>query len=67
MIATNQGSKWFFVYGFEKNDKSNIGDNELKALKILALDLLGRNQSQIDEAISLGKLEEICHGSQNKS
>jgi len=62
LIATNQGSKWFFMYGFEKNDKSNIADNELEGLQDLAKDLLTRTQVQIEEAISAGKLEEICHG-----
>ena len=62
LIATNQGSKWFFMYGFEKNDKSNIADNELEGLQDLAKDLLARTQVQIEEAISAGKLEEICHG-----
>ena len=62
LIATNQGSKWFFMYGFEKNDKSNIADNELEGLQDLAKDLLARTQVQIEEAIAAGKLEEICHG-----
>ncbi len=63
LIATNQDSKWFFMYGFEKNDRSNIAPNELEGLQDLAKDLLARTHSQIDEAISAGKLEEICHGS----
>ena len=58
----NRGSKWFFMYGFEKNDKSNIADNELEGLQDLAKDLLARTQVQIEEAIAAGKLEEICHG-----
>jgi hypothetical protein len=62
LIATNQGSKWFFMYGFEKNDKSNIADNELEGVQDLAKDLLARTQVQIEEVISAGKLEEICHG-----
>lgn len=62
LIATNQGSKWVFMYGFEKNDKSNIADNELEGLQDLAKDLLARTQAQIEEAIAAGKLEEICHG-----
>lgn len=62
IIATNQGSKWFFVFGFEKNDKSNISRHELEVLQDLAKDLLGINQTQIDEAVAKGTLEEICHG-----
>jgi hypothetical protein len=62
IIATNQGSKWFFVFGFEKNDKSNISKHELEVLQDLAKDFLGINQTQIDEAVAKGTLEEICHG-----
>jgi len=62
IIATNQGSKWFFVFGCEKNDKSNISKHELEVLQDLAKDLLGINQTQIDEAVAKGTLEEICHG-----
>ncbi len=62
IIATHQGSKWFFVFGFEKNDKSNISKHELEVLQDLAKDLLGINQTQIDEAVAKGTLEEICHG-----
>ncbi len=63
LIATNQDSKWFFMYGFEKNDRPNIAPNELEGLQDLAKDLLARTHAQIDEAISARKLEEICHGS----
>ncbi|MEI8162138.1 MAG: type II toxin-antitoxin system RelE/ParE family toxin [Betaproteobacteria bacterium] len=29
LIATNKGDRWFFVFGFEKNERANIGDDEL--------------------------------------
>jgi hypothetical protein len=32
LIATNKGSRWFFVFGFEKNDRANITADELGAL-----------------------------------
>lgn len=31
----------FFVYGFAKIERANISDKELKALKLLAIQLLG--------------------------
>lgn len=67
LIASNLGSKWFFVYGFEKNERANIAINELEALQELSIDLLNQTHSQIDDAIAHGKLEEICHGQKNKS
>ncbi|MFM6961322.1 type II toxin-antitoxin system RelE/ParE family toxin [Polynucleobacter victoriensis] len=67
LIASNLGSKWFFVYGFEKSERANIASNELAALQEIAIDLLSQTHSQIDDAIAHGKLEEICHGQKNKS
>lgn len=67
LIASNLGSKWFFVYGFQKNEKANIAHNELEVLQELAEDLIYQSHSQIDEAIAKGKLEEICHDQKNKS
>lgn len=48
LIATNKASKWFFVFGFEKNDRANITENELAALQELAQELLVRTVKQLD-------------------
>ena len=61
LIATNKENRWFFVYGFEKNDRANISDDELEALKDLAEQLLVRTGKQLTEALNDGTLTEICH------
>ena len=61
LVATNKGSRWFFIFGFEKNDRANISDSELEALQDLAKDLLVRTGSQLDLAVQEHALEEICH------
>jgi len=61
LVATNKGNRWFFVYGFEKNDRANIADDELEALKELAEQLLARTGKQLAEALNDGTLSEICH------
>ena len=61
LVATNKGNRWFFVYGFEKNDRANIADDELEALKELAEQLLARTGKQLAEALKDGTLSEICH------
>jgi hypothetical protein len=61
LIATDKGNRWFFVYGFEKNDRANIADDELAALKELAELLLARTGKQLAEALNDGTLSEICH------
>jgi hypothetical protein len=60
LIATNKGNRWFFVFGFEKNERANIADDELEALQELATHLLARTGRQLDEAIQDGSLQEIC-------
>lgn len=61
LVATNKGNRWFFVFGFEKNDRPNITDDELEALQDLAGQLLARTGRQLDEAVVDGSLQEICH------
>ncbi|HDR8956201.1 type II toxin-antitoxin system RelE/ParE family toxin [Burkholderia vietnamiensis] len=65
LIATNKGTRWFFMFGFEKNERSNISDSELDALQSLAADLLARTSGQLDLAVADGTLQEICHGDQS--
>ena len=61
LIATNKGSRWYFVFGFEKNERDNIEPDELAALKRLATDLLKLADNHLDTAIRAGALTEICH------
>lgn len=61
LVATNKGNRWFFVYGFQKNDRANIEDDELEALRDLAVQLLARTGRQLDEAVEDGSLQEICN------
>ncbi|MBO9537910.1 type II toxin-antitoxin system RelE/ParE family toxin [Herbaspirillum sp.] len=65
LVATNQGNRWFFVFGFEKNVRSNINDSELEALQSLAADLLSKTGAQLDLAVTEGTLQEICNDSQD--
>ena len=61
LVATNKGSRWFFVYGFEKNDRANIAHDELDALQAIAVQLLAITGPQLDRAVEDGSLQEICH------
>ena len=61
LVATNKGNRWFFVYGFEKNDRANIADDELQALQDVAAQLLARTGRQLDVAVEDGSLQEICN------
>lgn len=61
LLATNRNDRWFFVFGFEKNKRANISDNELESLKKLAEHLLGLTAAQITTAIEEGALVEVEH------
>ena len=61
LVATNKGSLWFFVFGFEKNDRANIDETERAAFQTLAADLLARTSAQLNLAVEDGTLLEICH------
>jgi hypothetical protein len=58
LLATDR-SRWFFVYGFRKNERSNISWRELDALRELAIDLLALSESQIDDQTKGGAFSEI--------
>jgi hypothetical protein len=61
LVATNNGNRWFFLLGFEKNERANISADELVALQDLAQQLLARSWKQLDAAVTDGSVEEICH------
>lgn len=60
LVATNKGTRWFFVFGFEKSDRANISAEELEALQAIASDLLIRTEKQLDDTVADGMLQEIC-------
>lgn len=61
LVATRRGSRWFFVFGFEKNEKANVSRAELEALQWLARELLDLTAVQLELSIQDGALQEICH------
>jgi hypothetical protein len=61
LLATNRNDRWFFVFGFEKNECVDISENELESLKRLAKDLLGLTAAQIAVALGEGSLVEVEH------
>ena len=59
LLALRQGEKAFFVYGFSKNERGSISDKELKALRLLAKELLNYSGALLIRAIKAGELLEI--------
>ena len=59
LIATNKGDRWIFVYGFPKNERSNIDKDEEEALKKLAAYLLSLTAQALGKAQRDGELTEV--------
>lgn len=59
LLAYKVDDKAFFVYGFAKNARSNIKDEELKALKLYAKTLFGYSDREIVKAVKAGILIEV--------
>lgn len=59
LVATNKGTRWLFVYGFPKNERSNIDKDEEDALKQLAAHLLSLTAQALGQAQRAGELMEV--------
>jgi len=62
IVLFRAGERAVFVYGFEKNDRDNIDDEELAEFKKLAALLLVYDDGEIDEALASGALVEVKYG-----
>ena len=59
LVVTNKGDRWIFVYGFPKNQRSNIDKDEQEALKKLGSYLLSLEPQALSKAKSNGELMEV--------
>ena len=57
--GSNLGHRWFFLFGFEKNERVTIDERELAALQKLAL--LALDTKLLERSLAEGELMEICH------
>lgn len=62
LLAYRFEDKAFFVYGFAKNERDNISRKELKALQLLAAELLGYGENELAQAIAADELIEVMNG-----
>lgn len=58
-VATSMGNRWFFLYGYEKSERTNINKGELKALQELASQYLMFEEAELNLAVASGKITEI--------
>lgn len=62
IVATKKLGHWFFLYGFNKNERSNIDKDELKVLQEVARELLGLDDRELSIALAAGEIVEVCNG-----
>jgi len=62
IVATKVSDRWFFLFGFSKNERANIDKDELKVFQEVAKDMLAFNDHQLAAALSVGELTEVCDG-----
>ena len=65
LVATNKANRWFFLFGFEKNERGNVSAKELEAMQAIAADLLKLSSPQLDAHVASEALQEICHDRQD--
>jgi hypothetical protein len=61
LVAGKFSRKWFFLFGFAKNEKDNINDDELVHLQGAASRLLCLTDEDIEEVILAGELKELIN------
>ena len=59
LVAFRRGDRAFFIFGFAKNERANVSKDELKALKLLAKELLSYPVTSLSLAVRSGELIEI--------
>lgn len=62
IVATKLADRWFFLYGFGKNERANIDKDELKMLQEVAKEFLGFDDRQLTAALAAGEIVEVCNG-----
>lgn len=64
IVASRMEDCWFFLYGFCKNERTNIDQDELKAFQMMAKELLKLSDQQLKAALAVGEILEVIHGNQ---
>ncbi len=54
-----------FLFGFAKNERENISQTQLDELKVFAAGFLQQSDSDFDEDVVRGRLQEIDYGEEH--
>jgi hypothetical protein len=52
LVATTRGSRWFFVFGFEKSERANISAKEVEAVQRIAAEFFRLSSGDLDAHVA---------------
>ena len=59
IVATNHCGIWFFLFGYQKNERANISKQDEEVLKLLGAKLLRMDGILLAAALSADQIKEI--------
>jgi hypothetical protein len=59
IIALKMKTECFYIFGYEKNEKSNVSKSELNALQMVAKGLFSKEKKELTELIKNGAIIEV--------
>jgi hypothetical protein len=62
LIAYRRSDRAVFLFGFAKNERANIDDDELVELRRVGQLYLALDERKIEAAVAAQELVEVCHG-----
>ena len=62
LLATNKRNRWFFLFGFQKNEREDITNEEREVLQELSSQFLSYSDNKLNYAVKQGKLLEVLYG-----
>ena len=67
MLVGIRPDRAIFLFGFAKNERENIDDDQLRTLRDIVASWFAADEMKIAQALKVGLLIEVKHGSKNKS
>jgi hypothetical protein len=65
VIAYRRGDRAVFLYGFAKNERANLDDDELTDWQRVGRGYLGLNDHEREAAVAAGELSEVSYGDED--
>ena len=63
ILVLRRGERAFFVHGFAKSDRGNLRRAELRAVRSLANEMIGLDETGLDAMLANGTISEVkCDG-----